>query len=75
MLLVYGVFSNVSTTAAPPGLMTETWNLTTTGSYNVSSETATQTFAGTGATGTRAATFPSKVRGVAILMAIAPASP
>jgi hypothetical protein len=65
----------VSTIAAPPGLMTEKWDVYTTGTYNISSETATQGFTDAGATGTRAAVFPSKVRGVAILIAIAPPSP
>jgi hypothetical protein len=55
--------------------MTEKWDVYTTGTYNISSETATQGFTDAGATGTRAAVFPSKVRGVAILIAIAPPSP
>ena len=73
-LLVYGGFAYISTTASAPGLMTEQWDVNTTGSYNISSETATQGFTNAGATGTRAATYPLKVRGVAILIAIAPSS-
>jgi hypothetical protein len=73
-LLVYGGFTNTPVSATSPGLMTEQWDVNTTGSYNISSETATQTLSSAGATGTRAATFPSKVRGVAVLMAIAPAT-
>jgi MSHA biogenesis protein MshQ len=72
-LLVYGVLTNSSISATQPPLMTEKWDIATTGPYNVSNETAVQTFTATGATGTRAASFLTKQHGVAILIAIAPA--
>jgi hypothetical protein len=54
--------------------MTERWDVgTTSSSSKVTTEGATQFFAGPGATGTRTASVSSSCRTVGVLLAVAPA--
>jgi hypothetical protein len=73
-LLIYAGAAQVSATWGPPGLMTTQWQGSTSGSYNVSNESAIQALASSGATGTRSALLSTSGKSVADMIAIAPAS-
>ena len=71
-LLVYAGAINQSTSFTPPGLMTEQYDVKTTGQYKVSLEGATQGLTSSGATGGRTGMAFTSGRGVALLIAIRP---
>ena len=71
-LLAFGGACNVQVAFAPPPGMTEQWDRASSGSFRVVTETATQAFAGTGATGTRTATLSGACKNDGILIAVAP---
>jgi hypothetical protein len=73
-LLVFAGAANVNASWSPPGLMSEEWQGTTNGAYNISDETSIQALAASGATGARPALLSTTGRSVAELLAIAPAS-
>ncbi len=58
----------------PPTGMSEHWDVTTSGAYNVATEFASAGQAAAGATGTKTANLAQSARGAALLIAIAPAA-
>jgi hypothetical protein len=72
-LLIYaGSGSSLATYTAPAG-MTEQFDRTTTGTFKVSIEGATQPWTNVGPTGTRTALASTSVRTVAVMIAVRPA--
>jgi hypothetical protein len=70
-LLVFGGSCAGSYTLLPSTGMVERWDGASSGTYKVTTETATELVASAGPTGTRAATASSACRSVAINVAIA----
>jgi hypothetical protein len=71
-LLLFGGACNTGASFAPPGPMTEQWDLASSGGAQVSSETAAQQLGSTGATGTRTAIASTSCRSVGLSIAVAP---
>ena len=71
-LLIYSGAANTSASWTAPGLMAEQWERSTSGSYKVSNEVATQGLSNSGATGTQTASLSTSAKTVAISIAIAP---
>lgn len=72
-MLVFGGACASAGAFTPPTGMTEQWDAATSGTYKVTTETATEQLVAAGPTGTRVATFPGGCRSVAIQVAVAPA--
>lgn len=70
-LLVFGGSCGGAFTLLPPAGMVERWDRASSGTYKVTTETATELLASAGPTGTRVATASSACRSVAINVAIA----
>ena len=71
-LLIFAGSGATSATYTQPGNMAEQFDRTTSGTYKVSIEAATQALAGSGATGTRTALASTSVRSVGIMIAVRP---
>jgi hypothetical protein len=71
-LLVYGGACNVNLTFLPPAAMTEWWDVFSSGTYKVTTETAVAPFVGPGVTGTRTGTVSGSCKNDGVLMAISP---
>lgn len=72
-LLVYGGAVNQPATFTPPQFYSEQWDLSTSTTYNVATETSVRTFESPGASGPATASLNVAARGVAIHVAIKPA--
>ena len=71
-LLIFAGSGSTAATYTPPGNMTERFDRTTSGTYKVSIEAATQALASSGATGTRTALASTSVRSVTVMIAVRP---
>lgn len=72
-LLVFGGACPKTVTFSPPTGMAELWDVASSGTYKVATETAAHNVSSTGPTGTRVATAASHCRSVAVSIAVAPA--
>jgi hypothetical protein len=71
-LLVFGGACNVIAGFTPPAGMTEHWDVSSSGTYKVSTEAASQALGPLGPTGVRIATASTSCRSVAVSIAVAP---
>ena len=71
-LFIYAGLVNTSATFTPPGLMAEQWDRSTSGTYRVSIESATQVVTSAGATGARTAVLSTSGKSVALSISITP---
>jgi len=72
-LLIFAGAGSSAATYTPPGNMSEQFDRTTSGTYKVSIESATQALVSSGPTGTRTALASTGVRSVTVMIAIRPA--
>jgi len=71
-LLIYAGSGATAASYTAPGNMAEQFDRTTSGTYKVSIEAATQSLAASGATGTRTALASTSMRSVGIMLAVRP---
>ena len=71
-LLIYAGSGSTAATYTAPGNMTERFDRTTSGTYKISVEAATQPLTNSGATGTRTALASTSVRSVTVMIAVRP---
>jgi MSHA biogenesis protein MshQ len=71
-LLVFGGACNVIASFTPPAGMTEHWDASSSGTYKVSTEAASQALGPFGPTGVRIATASTSCRSLAVSIAVAP---